>query len=283
MNIVQGSNPQSPNTLKKINNTIDQQEAWEFREDGDYSTIEVLRGVFNTEQLDAFEQEFLTFATPLGSSSLGGSLKQLIKELVVVENSWVETVAPTAWGTLVGSKKLAEAQLLKFNTSMFHFLNKKVEYIHRTTTNLDLVVGNETLLQRLNLIHMINNNEDDGVYFDNISDIYGTYSSSVTPIPAAASLVGFPLNPPAYQAVRIFVGEHYAASDPQFVMLTTENLSNPIYEFFTSINKITPDGIEFNAANVEAFAPFIRLYASQVALTGVVTNGACRLLRYVNG
>ena len=273
-----GFQPTESQYFKKINNTIDQQEAWEFREDGDYSTIEVLRGVFNTEQLDAFEQEFLTFATPLGSSSLGGSLKQLIKELVVVENSWVETVAPTAWGTLVGSKKLAEAQLLKFNTSMFHFLNKKVEYIHRTTTNLDLVVGNETLLQRLNLIHMINNNEDDGVYFDNISDIYGTYSSSVTPIPAAASLVGFPLNPPAYQAVRIFVGEHYAASDPQFVMLTTENLSNPIYEFFTSINKITPDGIEFNAANVEAFAPFIRLYASQVALTGVVTNGAAGYL-----
>ena len=275
-----GYQPTEFQYFKKIDNTKNEQEAWEFRELGDYSTIEVLRGVFNTEQLDAFEQEFLTFSTPLGSTSLGGSLKQLIKELVVVEKSWVDTVAPTAWGSSVGSNQLAEAQLLKFNTSMFHFLNKKVEYIHRTTTNLDLVVGNETLLQRLNYIYMVNNNEiNTTVGNNNISEIYGTYSSSVVPIPASGSLIGFPTNPPAYQAVRIFVGEYYASAlDPQFGALTPENLANPIYNFFTTINKITPDGIEFNATNVRDFAPLIKLYASYVALNGVVPNGAAEFL-----
>jgi len=278
-----GFQPTESQYFKKIDNTKNEQEAWEFRELGDYSTIEVLKSVFNTEQLDAFEQEFLTFSTPLGSTSLGGSLKQIIKELVVVENSWIDTVAPTAWGTAFGSRTLAKAQILKFNTSMFHFLNKKVEYIHRTTTNLDLVVGNETLLQRLNLIYMINNNESTDTNYNNISEIYGLYSSSVTPIPATGSLVGFPLNPPPYQAVRIFVGEFYAGSDPQFAQLVPENLANPIYDFFTTINKITPDGIEFNAANVQAFAPFIRLYASYVSLNGVLANGAADFLDILMG
>ena len=49
--------------FKKIDPTQEKQEAWQFSQDSDYSTIQVLRAVFNTEQLDAFEQQFLTFSS----------------------------------------------------------------------------------------------------------------------------------------------------------------------------------------------------------------------------
>ena len=262
--------------FKKIDITKNEQEAWHFKDDTNYSHIDVLRGVFNTEQLDAFEQEFLTFSTPLGSSSLGGSLKQIVKELVVVEKDWLNLVAPLVAPNDINAKIIAEAQLMKFNTSMFHFLNRKVEYIHRTTTNLDLVLGNETLLQRLKTIYNINNNNSDALGA-NMNEFFGTYTAGQA-IPIAGSMIGFPTNPAEYQAMRIEVGEYYSQDDPQFSILKDENLANPLYDFFTTINLITPDGITFNVSNIRDFAPFIRLYGSYVALKGPLTNGAAEFL-----
>ena len=245
--------------FKKINSEQNEQEAWSFDQSGVYDTIEVLRGVFNTEQLDAFEQQYLTFSDPLGSSDLGGSLKEMIKELLVVENVWVNMVTGTP--QTPNSKTLAEAQLLKFNNSMFQFLNKKVEYTHRTTTNLDLVIGNETLLERLQRIHSINNN--DGAW-DNITELYGSYASGLQ-IPAGGSF--FVGNPVEYQTVRIHVGEFYTSDVTQFSLLVPADTTNPIYSFFETINKESSgDGIEFSVNNIIDFAPFIKLYASYCTL-----------------
>ena len=55
--------PEAHRYLKKVDNTKDQQEPWEFRPSNtppgqDYSTIEELRGVFNKEQLDFLNHYF---------------------------------------------------------------------------------------------------------------------------------------------------------------------------------------------------------------------------------
>jgi len=254
--------------FKKIDPTQDKQEAWQFKADSDYSTIQVLRAVFNTEQLDAFEQQFLTFSTPLGDSNLGGSLKELVKELCVVEQDWIDMVATNITSAPISSKILAEAQLIKFNTSMFHFLNKKVEYIHRTTTNIDLVIGGAPLLERLNFIHSINHGE--GVSVANLTDLYGSYTSGVQ-IPTAGNV--FVGNPVEYQAVRINIGEYYAGEgDPQFQNLVPQDITNPIYNFFTTLTPNgLPDGIQFDVTNITLFAPFIRLYASYCTLNTPIT------------
>lgn len=247
--------------FKMIDNTKNEQEAWSFNEQSIYETIEVLRGVFNKEQLDEFEQKFLVFSRPESSTDLGGSLKSIIKELVVVENTWVNMVTNSP--VTPTSKILAEAQLLKFNNTMFQFLNKKVEYIHRSTTNLDLVINNETLLQRLSLIHDINNNDSDD--YNNITEIYGSYSNG-QPIPLAGGF--FPAGNVEHQTMRLEVGEFYPDNSNQFNMLIPADQSNPMYNFFQTINNITPDGMEFNTNNIKLFAPFIKLYASYVSLNG---------------
>ena len=249
--------------FKKINPEQNEQESWSFSNPGTYDSIEVLRGVFNKEQLDEFEREFLVFSTPVGSASLGGSLKGLIKQLVVVEDTWLTTVGGLNAGGGTNSKSLAEAQFLKFNHSMSQFLNKKVEYIHRSTTNLDLVINNETLLQRLTQLRDINNNKDE--VFSNLTELYGSYPSGQA-IPLAGGF--FPAGNPEHQTMRLEVGEFYPDSSNQFGMLIPADDSNPMYNFFQSINKITPDGMQFNTANIISFAPFIKLYASHVSLNG---------------
>ena len=280
--------------FKNINPEQNEQEDWSFNEQSLYDTIQVLRGVFNKEQLDAFESEFLTFSEPLGSSSIGGSLKQLVKELVVVEDTWVGMVGggnPASMTLIPNSKLLAEAQLLKFNTTMHQFLNKKVEYIHRSTTNLDLVIANQTLMERLQTIHSINNGSwefDSETYqsngespFENITELYGGYTDGL-PIPTSGTF--FVGNPIEYQVMRMEVGEFYGDSvnstltitgntygSPQFDNLVPADDSNPMYTFFQTINKTgSPDGMEFKVSNIIDFAPFIRLYATYCTLNSPI-------------
>ena len=257
--------------FKNINPEQNEQEDWSFSEESIYDTIEVLRGVFNKEQLDAFEQEFLTFSTPGGSSALGGSLKELIRELVVVEDSWVSMVGDLSSMSIIpNSKELAEAQMLKFNTTMFQFLNKKVEYIHRSTTNLDLVVNNQTLLEKLQTIHSINNNlwqydftsdtSNGESPYENLTELYGSYANGLQ-IPTSGNF--FIGNPIEYQTIRLEVGEFYSGTITQFNNLVPADDTNPIYKFFTTINKPnSADGMEFSVANIVDFAPFIKLYAT---------------------
>jgi hypothetical protein len=253
--------------FKMINNTQNEQEDWSFNQQSIYETIEVLRGVFNKEQLDEFEQEFLVFSKPGGSTALGGSLKGLIKELVVVEDTWVNSVTETP--QTPNSQILAEAQLLKFNSTMFHFLNRKVEYIHRSTTNLDLVVNSETLLQRLSQMWTINGGVPDLDGTTNISEIYGTYADGLQVPTSGNFFIG---NPIEYQAMRLEVGEFYGGGDMQFNLLITADDSNPMYNFFKTINgNEIGGGITFNVTNIRLFAPFIKLYASYTTLHPTTT------------
>jgi hypothetical protein len=163
---------------------------------------------------------------------------------------------------------------------MHQFLNKKVEYIHRSTTNLDLVIANQTLMERLQTIHSINNGSwefDSETYqsngkppFENITELYGGYTDGL-PIPTSGTF--FVGNPIEYQTMRIEVGEFYGDSvgSSQFANLVPADDTNPMYTFFQTINKTgSPDGMEFKVSNIIDFAPFIRLYATYCTLNSPI-------------
>ena len=243
--------PQANMYFKRINPTQDQQIAWELRPPigitpipiKDYSTIDELRGVFNKEQLDFFESLFLKFSSVNGDVNLGGSIKQIIKDITVIEKKWVD---PT---DAVGRKEslLAKAQLKKFGKVMGKFLKKKMSYAHKTTTNFGEVVGNSTLIQKLKAIESKNTAYDFGL-LDN---------TTIPPVAGSQEQID----------VALFVGEYYSQFDPQFLTLTTNTLTNPILNFFATIQN---NGIAFNSENIKGFAPFIRLYATHCAINGTV-------------
>ena len=227
--------PLPNNYFKRIDNTQNKQISWELSPSTDYSTIDELRGVFNKEQLDFFESQFLKFSSVNGDVNLGGSMKQIIKDITVIEKKWVEN--PESVTRLEGL--LAKAQLKKFGKVMGKFLNMKMSYIHKTTTNLGEVVNNATLIQKLKDIKSGNDEYDFGVLD----------ATTIPPVVGSQE----------YNDVALFVGEYYSQLDNEFISLTTNTLANPILNFFGTIKN---NGIAFNSENIQGFAPFIRLYAT---------------------
>ena len=141
---------------------------------------------------------------------------------------------------------LAKAQLKKFGKVIGKFLNKRMNYIHKTTTNFGEVVNNATLIQKLKDIKSGN----DGIRFWCVRRYNHT------------TIVGSQ----EYKDVALFVGEYYSQFDSQFITLTTNTLANPILNFFGTIKN---NGIAFNSENIQGFAPFIRLYATHCSLNGM--------------
>ena len=246
--------PPTNRYFKRVDNSQEQQVAWELREPivsqaiglTDYSTIEELRGVFNSEQLDFFEEQFLKFTTVNGDVNLGGSMKQIIKDITVIEKKWLYN--PPSPKRIEGL--LAQAQLKKFDKVMGKFLNLKMSYVHKTTTNFGEVTNNSTLIQKLKIIQK-------GDPFEVIHNFGVLDTTTLPPV----------LGSQEQQDVAIFVGEYYSQFNNQFTILTTNTTANPIYYFFATIFN---GGIKFNSENIKGFAPFIRLYATHCAEVGLI-------------
>jgi len=244
--------------IKKVNPNKTQQTSWEFKDDGNYSTIEELRGVFNVEQLNEFEQMFLKFATPTGSYEIGGSLKTIIKELVVVEKTWLDAVEIVSD---MFSKNLAWAQLEKFNTAMDLFLNKTVKYEHETTSNLNLISGDSNLIQKVSALHNEIQPGFLGSPFAEFSDSYDFGNYSDNPIIPASGIPWGGGNPIELQEARIHLGEFVVQDSTQFSSLEPFDDTNPMYKFFMDVRG-NDGGIEFNVENIQSFAPIARLYGT---------------------
>ena len=240
--------PSTNSYIKKIDASKEEQFDWELNET-EYSTINELRGVFNNEQLEFFETLFLKFSTPNGSNDLGGSMKKLIKEFIVVEDSWLlntHVIGPGVEGTL------RAGQLQKFIDTIHKFLERKMLYIHESTTDLELVKGNSTLLQKIKALIVGDSSYDFGDY------LTGTDITTIT----TAS--------PEYKSISLHVGEYDVVGSVELSILTGVGVAtNPIYNFFPSMS---PNGLACNVINIEGFAPLIRLYASHCIKNGIITS-----------
>jgi len=251
--------------FKKIKTDINHQTAWEFNEEGIYSTIDELRAVFNTSQLDAFEQMFLNFSSLNNGTST--TLKEIMAKIMYVEDTWISEADTKLGISNKFSNKLAQGQMLKFYDVMESFLFKKQTYVHKSITNFDAVVDGSTLLQKMRILA--------GPPYSDQIDNFGLYGTN--PIIPPGGMGPFLGNPQELQDIKIFVGEYYSQLDPQYSLLTMEDASNPIYSFFITTREVGQDGIEFNSKNIENFAPLIRLYASYV-----VNFGSIRASDFIN-
>jgi len=237
--------PPTNSYIKKIDTSKEEQFDWELNETN-YSTINELRGVFNNEQLEFFETLFLKFSTPNGSVDLGGSMKNLIKEFIVVEEEWLENLHVIGPGS---EGALRAGQLQKFIFTIHKFLQKKMLYIHESTTGLDLVKGSSTSLQKIKAL--LNNDS---------SYNFGTYlnGTDITTITTAS---------PEYKSMALHVGAYDVVDSSELAILTTVGTTNPMYNFFPTMS---PNGIACNTTNIEELAPLIRLYVSYCIKNSVI-------------
>jgi len=247
--------------IKKIDAFNEEQESWSFNQNIDSASINYLLATFTKQELDTFEGMFLEFSSPVGSVDIGGSFKTILKDTIVVEKTYVDRVSNTTSSEGKLSEALADAQLLKFNEKIMNFLNLDIEYAHKSTTNLDFESQTTTLLQRLNILQTFDKNQ--------INQTFGFYSSSTVTIPSAGNT--FVGNPQVLVDMRHHViggmdGIDYAIPG----LLQVNDITNPYYSFFQTINLPGP-GIEFNSANIESFAPFIKLYGTYCAVNGPIS------------
>jgi len=241
--------PPTNSYIKKIDTSKEEQFDWELNET-EYSTINELRGVFNNEQLEFFETLFLKFSTPDGSIDLGGSMKNLVKEFIVIEDEWLLNTHVIGPGVEGG---LRAGQLQKFIFTINKFLERKMIYIHESTTDLELVKGNSTLLQKIKALI-----DDDSSY--NFGEYLDVGSADITTITTAS---------PEYKSMALHVGAYDVIGSSELSILTTIGITNPMYSFFTTMS---PNGMAFTVSNIEGFAPLIRLYVSYCIKNTVISS-----------
>ena len=245
--------PLSNRYFKETNpNTNLQSTPWSLIENPNYSTIEELRGVFNKYQLDEFEKMFLAYASLDNPLNKGGTFKQFIKEITVIEDYNLSPL--TLLVDSINAKELLIGQEKKFTQKVKELLYTDVNYAHNSTTNLDMIVNGSTVMQNLMGLH--NDNPD----YD-----FGNYLESNITIPTSPG-GAFPPLTPEHIDMQINVGEHYPNNNAFDILVPTDT-SNPFYNFFVTAR---PDGngITFNSSNIEAFAPIIRMYGTHCVTQG---------------
>ena len=242
---------------KKIDNTKNKQTDWELNENNDYTTIEELQGVFSVESLDMFENLFNEFSSNKGSTESGGTLKGLIREIMVIENTYVsQTEDPNDVTRL--TKELRNAQMKKFEIVMNEFMSKKIHYIHKSTTNLE----QDLIDQELTLINIIKSIKNES------GDILGKFVDTAHDFTTTPTL-------PQGNALRsnmiLSVGA-YSVVNTGYTQFTTHSLANPMYNMFNDIRE-DGSGIELSYNNITLLSPFIKMYISHLMKTNTVISG----------
>jgi len=244
---------------KKIDNTKNKQTDWELNESNDYSTIEELQGVFSRESLDMFESLFKEFGSNEGSVQSGGTLKGLIREIMVIENTYVSQTEDPSDTTHL-TKALRNAQMKKFQVVMDEFMAHRTHYVHKSTTNIeqDLLDPNATII---NIIKAIKNEE-----YDNLDDFAATlHDFTATPTLPPGNIIR--------TTMVLSVGAYSTANTGYTsVNLDKHDLTNPMYSMFKDIRK-NGTGIEMSPPNIEKLAPFIKMYISHLMKTNTTISG----------
>ena len=242
---------------KKIDNTKNKQTDWELNENNDYTTIEELQGVFSVESLDMFENLFKEFSSNKGSDESGGTLKGLISEIMVIENTYVSQIEDPNDVTHL-TKELRNAQMNKFEIVMNEFMSKKIHYIHKSTTNLE----QDLIDQELTLINIIKSIKNES------GDILGKFVDTAHDFTTTPTL-------PQGNALRsnmiLSVGA-YSVVNTGYTQFTTHSLANPMYNMFNDIRE-DGSGIELSYNNITLLSPFIKMYISHLMKTNTVISG----------
>ena len=241
---------------KKINNTKNKQTDWELNEDGEYSTIEELQGVFSRVSLDMFEGLFKDFSSNKGSVQSGGSLKGLVSEIMVVENTYVSQTEDPNDTTHI-TKELRNAQMKKFEIVMNEFMSNKIHYIHKSTTNIE----QDELSQELTLINVIKSIKNES------GDVLGEFSDTTHDFTATPTL---PPGNVLRSAMILSVGA-YSLLNTGYTQFTTHDLNNPMYNTFKDIRE-DGRGIDLSNNNIVLLSPFIKMYISHLMKTNTTIS-----------
>ena len=247
------TNNSLPPTLhyhKKIDNSKDEQDAWQLLSDGtQYTSAEGLMSVFPTQVLNAFMEVFENFASSSNPDTniINGqykSFKEILQKLFYVSKTDISSTPDEPL-----TKKLAQAQYKNFNNYISTFLNQNVLYKQGSATGLDIVStyngGDISTLQLMKSL-VLGKTTGEEVDIEGITvkndNRPGPYGNNLPPDVTLAAFSTTSL----YQEFQHWIGSVSLDS--------LDSINSFAYQFFQS------QDIEATPATVQAFAPLIKQF-----------------------
>ena len=229
--------PEYDEYIKYIRAGLDDNQV-EFDLGSQYSKVEDLFGVFNKEQLDFFENEFLEFCKDDGESKIFltsneidegyNNFKSLLKKLFILNI-----------GNSISSINISKIQTYEINQTINKFLS----------INVFLKNGNPKEFNRYSFGIFQNELKLKPENID--KSTYGNYITNTLPTPGITTLEqSKTLNPEAWKALQLNVG--FSTIDG-----IDYGETSTIYDFFIDNN------IQFNVTNVESLSKLIKMYATK--------------------
>lgn len=224
--------------IKTIDSGKTQQGAFNLQGESEYSSIEEILAVFNSDIMDLFEREFLNFCKdPNRDSSINGDTPNIIgsmKELFFVER-------PNLTGNPdLDGKRIANQQLKSFKQQIKSLVGETYIFKHGNPSNFNRRVW-------------FSFTDDVRYKTQNQRIDFGTYITGSLPSLTNTTTLGISEGqyPDAWKALRLVVGEYDANG-----MVYSDNGSF-ITDFFIDMD------VEFNEDNVRQLGPIIHIYATQ--------------------
>jgi len=222
--------------IKTIDNEKTQQDSFNLEGLSEYSSIEEILAVFNSDIMNLFEEEFLKFCKdPNRDTNVEGpNLINTMRSLFFVERPELVNNQD------LDGKKIANQQLKSFKQEMIKFVGNSYIFKNANPSNFDRRVWNSFT--------------DDSRYQTQNQRIdFGTYIPNSLPSLTNSTTLGISEGnyPDAWRALRLVVGE-YDADGMEY-----SDSGSFITDFFIDMD------IEFNEDNVNQLGPIIQIYASQ--------------------
>lgn len=219
--------------IKTIQTSINNEPQFDFNFSQSYSTIEDLFGVFNKEQLDKFEKEFLDFCKENSlsdlfkdsdsSESTFGSFKEIFKRILIVDGI---SDSDSAF-------EISKKQTVNINQVINKFLDISVQF----------KIGNSREFDRFNFGNFISDNANSEVQKMKPKNFngYGVFDSTSSAVTNTNSVV--------WKSLRLNVG-----------FSSIEDIDSYCFDFFKDNN------IAFTENNVELLSKIIKIYATKKKL-----------------
>lgn len=241
--------PQYDEYFKEIQPNTKNSDA--FSLGSNYSSIEEIFGVFKTEILNEFEQEFLKFSVSTkdvekdvvsGPSSVNKNFQFLIQELLTIDTP--DNQMPSEDYV----KKVSESQAIKITDTLQTFLNYDVVLRYGNPSNFDRKLwGSFTTLPANRVFDPFTYNP----YVQN------TLPSSSGTITLAQSRATFP-----QEWISMYTNVGFATTPN----MEYSDTGSYFTDFFIDMN------VQFTETNVQRFAPLIKIYGTQKLLANGVYN-----------
>ena len=231
-----------PNTtqyFKKVNSEEKQQTSFELLNEDNYSSIEEIFSVFDFDELEIFENQFLIFCSPTGSDNLQDLFKSLMKIDVQSE----------AFANIQNHNELIKSLSLNQQNNLKNYINSKLsfDYIYKKSNPLGF---------DKNLFNILSSNPSPEIKNRYQIKTYESTPGSVPELGVISYEDSKANNPLQWKAMELYVG--FSTINGLRYDATSSSLTNFFYVF----------NIGFTVSNIKLFRKLIKIYGANAIRGG---------------